>query len=181
MPTKYHFVSSYRLSGSREAIWGTLLDVEAWPSWWHWLKRIEKVKEPQPDDGVGATYRNHMSSPLRIGFVYDTTFMATEQHRRIDVLSTGDLLGRGRFDLADAPNGGTDLSYTWLVETTKWWMNLFAPIGRPALTWNHDRLMDDFGRGLAKTAGVTLIDNRNEIVRPGAPGFFEMPPVAPPS
>jgi hypothetical protein len=54
-------------------------------------------------------------------------------------------------------------------------MNLLAIVGRPAFGWNHDRLMTDFGRGLAKRAGAQLLDLRNETVRPGVPGFHEMP------
>jgi len=35
--------------------------------------------------------------------------------------------------------------------------------------------MTDFGHGLAKRAGVRLIDLRNETVRPSDPRFHEMP------
>ena len=181
MPARYHFFSSYHLSTSREAVWEALQDVESWPSWWRWLKQIETVKDPTSDDGVGASYRNRMSSPLGVGFTYTTTITAVERPRRIDLVSAGDLQGRGQWNLLDAPGGGTVLTYTWLAETTKWWMNLVAPVGRPAFVWNHDRLMTDFGRGFAKAAGATLGETRNEIVRPGDPGFFEMPAPVPPA
>jgi hypothetical protein len=67
------------------------------------------------------------------------------------------------------------VSFAWLVETPKWWMNLFAPIARPAFTWNHDKLMTDFGRGLAKASGGVLTSVGNTARKPGAPGFYEMP------
>lgn len=175
MPAKYHFISSYRLSGDIDAVWDVLMDVDSWPSWWRWQRRIEQVQPAASDDGVGAAYRNYMTSPLGTRFSYVTTITAVERHRQIDIASTGDLQGIGRFSLAQAPDGVLDLTYTWLVETPKWWMSALAVVGRPAFGWNHDRLMDDFGRGLAKTARVKLIEGRNVAVRPGAPGFHEMP------
>lgn len=181
MIAKYHFFSSYRLSASREEVWKVLEDVEAWPSWWPWLKQVETVQQSTADDGVGAAYRSRMSSPLGVRFTYTVTITDVERHRRIGLVSTGDLRGTGRWDLLDAPNSATDAQYTWLAETTKWWMNLVAPLGRAAFGWNHDRLMTDFGRGLAAQTGATIEEIRNEIVRPGAPGFFEMPPAAPPA
>ena len=177
MPAKYHFISSYRLSGDRRAVWEALLDVESWPSWWRWLRRIEQVAAATSDDGVGSAYRNFMTSPLGTRFSYTTTITAVDLHRRIDIASSGDLRGRGRFSLVDAPDGAIDVTYTWLVETTKWWMSALAVVGRPAFGWNHDRLMDDFGHGLASAAGAKLIDARNETVRPSTPGFYEMPAI----
>ena len=177
MAARYHFVSTYRFAGDRSAITRALLDVAGWPTWWRWLRRIEQVQAATSDDGVGAAYRNFMTSPLGTRFTYTTTITAVDGERRIDVGSSGDLRGRGRFLLVDEPAGEVELSYTWLVETTKWWMNLLAIVGRPAFGWNHDRLMTDFGHGLAKRAGVRLIDLRNETVRPSDPRFHTMPAV----
>ena len=51
----------------------------------------------------------------------------------------------------------------------------FAPIARPAFTWNHDKLMTDFGRGLAKASRGVPKSVANTALKPGAPGFYEMP------
>ena len=53
-------------------------------------------------------------------------------------------------------DGGTLVRYNWDVRTTRWWMNLLAPIARPAFNWNHDQLMLDGGRSLARRLGVEL-------------------------
>lgn len=53
--------------------------------------------------------------------------------------------------------------------------DLLAPIARPGFTWNHDKLMTDFGRGLAKATGGELTSVRNWTLKPGAPGFYQMP------
>ena len=175
MAARYHFLSEYTLTSDREATWRALVDIAAWPGWWQALKRIDIVQEARGDDGVGAVYRNHVRAPTGYGFVYSTEIAEVDHLRRIDVISSGDIVGRGRFLVADAPSGGTDVSFAWLVETPRWWMNVLAPLARPAFTWNHDKLMTDFGHGLAKASGGELRKVRNTARKPGSPGFYVMP------
>jgi hypothetical protein len=175
MAARYHFLSSYTLTSSPEALWPALMEVRTWPSSWKWLKRIDIVREATAEDGVGAIYRNHVRAKTGYGFVYTTEIAEVDDLRRIDVLSAGDIVGRGRFLLSARPDGGTDVSFAWLVETPKWWMNLLAPIARPAFTWNHDYLMSDFGKGLAHHTGGELTNVRNETLSPGSPGFHVLP------
>jgi hypothetical protein len=175
MPARYHFISTFSLTSEIEAVWGTLLSIEAWPTWWKGLRRVDVVRAGSGGGGVGAIYRNHVRAPSGYRFVYDTEVVETERLRRIDVRSSGDIVGRGRFLLAEAPHGGTDVSFAWLVETPKWWMSMLAPIARPAFTWNHDRLMTDFGRGLAATSGGELAAVANRARSPGDPQFHVMP------
>ena len=55
-------------------------------------------------------------------------------------------VGRWRFF---EQGGVTAVVYEWNVETTARWMNVLAPLGRPAFEWNHDRVMQAGGEGLA--------------------------------
>jgi uncharacterized protein YndB with AHSA1/START domain len=175
MAARYHFLSDFTMTSRREAVWDALRASEAWPSWWRWLKRIEVVRAATSENGVGAVYRNHIGSPTGYSFTFESEIADVEHLRRIDLTLTGEIDGRIRYVLSDDPSGGTHISYAQLVETPKWWMNLLAPIARPGFTWNHDKLMTDFGRGLAKASGGELVAVRNWTLKPGAPGFYEMP------
>lgn len=175
MAARYHFLSEYTLTSDREAIWSALIAVREWPAWWRGLTRIDVVREATSDDGLGAIYRNHVRAPTGYGFAFSTETTEVDRLRRIDFVMSGEIVGRGRYLVADAPSGGTNVSYAQLVETPKWWMNLFAPLARAAFTWNHDKLMTDFGRGLAATSGGELTMVRHTALKPGAPGFYEMP------
>jgi uncharacterized protein YndB with AHSA1/START domain len=175
MPAEYHFHSGFRITSDREAVWRALTAVDAWPSWWRWAKRIDRLAEATSADGVGARYRNRMASPLRVGFTYETTVAAVVPLRTMEVASTGDLEGRGRFDLADDPEGGTLVTFTWLVVTPRWWMSLLAKVGRPAFAWNHDQLMTAFGRGLASASGGELTEASHRLVGPRDAGYFTFP------
>jgi hypothetical protein len=60
--------------------------------------------------------------------------------------------------LPDAPVEAVDvLLHDPAVRTTRAWMNLAGRLGRPAFGWNHDRVMRDGGRGLARRLGVALV------------------------
>ena len=52
-----------------------------------------------------------------------------------------------------------DAVYDWNVRTTKAWMNLFAPVARPIFRANHDWVMRNGGKGLAKLLGARLLLN----------------------
>lgn len=175
LAARYHFLSDFRMTSSRDAVWTTLMAVEEWPAWWRWLKRIDVVRAATSENGVGAVYRNHVGSPTGYAFEFLGEIADADRLRRIDLILTGEIVGRIRYLLSDDPSGGTRVQYAQLVETPKWWMNLLAPIARPGFTWNHDKLMTDFGKGLAKASGGDLVTVRNWTLKPGAPGFYEMP------
>ena len=177
LAARYHFLSEFTLTSSREAVWAALVAAEAWPSWWRWLKRLEVVRAATSENGVGAVYRNHIGSPTGYSFTFRVEIADTDRLRRIDMALTGEIDGRIRYLLSEGPSGGTHISYAQLVETPKWWMNLLAPIARPGFTWNHDKLMTDFAKGLAQATGGELVTVRNWTLRPGAAGFYEMPAV----
>jgi hypothetical protein len=175
MPAQYHFLSEYAITSGHEAVWTALVDVGGWTGWWSWLRRLDVIRPPAGPDGVGAIYRNTVKAPSGYGFVYDTEIEAVDHGRRIDVLSSGGISGRGRFLLEPREDGGTNLGFAWLVETPARWMNVLAPIARPAFTWNHDKLMSDFGAGLARATGGSLAFVRNSTRKPGSELFWVMP------
>jgi hypothetical protein len=43
------------------------------------------------------------------------------------------------------------------VRTTRSWMNALTPLARPVFRWNHDWVMRQGGRGLARRLGVELL------------------------
>ena len=70
--------------------------------------------------------------------------------------ATGELAGVGRWRFFEE-NGVTAVVYEWNVSTTKWWMNVLAPVARPAFQSNHDYVMRNGGEGIAKLLGARLL------------------------
>jgi hypothetical protein len=68
-------------------------------------------------------------------------------------VAAGELEGVGRWRFFRDDGGSTTLFYQWDVGTTRPWMNALAPLARPALAWNHDRVMAAGGEGLPGASG----------------------------
>ena len=165
---RYHFVSEYTFQGERQAIWRALVDFEHTGQWWKGLKRLEIVRPAASGDGTGLIYRNYARAPLGYTFDYSCEVVGVGPLRRLDLLATGELVGRGRFLLADNSDGTLRLTFHWMVETPKVWITLLTPIARPIFTRNHDRMMTSFGAELAQASSATLISVRNTALSPAA-------------
>ena len=70
--------------------------------------------------------------------------------------AVGELTGTGRWRLFEH-GGVTAVLYEWNVSTSRAWMNLLAPIGRPIFKWNHDWVMARGGEGIARRLGCSLL------------------------
>jgi hypothetical protein len=152
---EYRFLTTWLLGAPRERVWDAIYDSERWPLWWKGVMEAEKLEEGD-EDGVGqfGRYVWRARLPYRVEFFIRTT--RVERPQMLEGDATGELAGIGRWRLFEQ-DGMTAVIYEWNVRTTRAWMNLLAPVGRPAFQWNHDYVMRNGGRGLAKLLGAPLI------------------------
>ena len=152
---EYRFLTTWLLEAPRERVWDAIYDSERWPHWWKGVMEAEKLEEGD-EDGVGqfGRYVWRARLPYRVEFFIRTT--RVERPQMLEGDATGELAGIGRWRLFEQ-DGMTAVIYEWNVRTTRVWMNLLAPVGRPAFQWNHDYVMRNGGRGLAKLLGAPLI------------------------
>ncbi len=152
---EYRFLTTWLLEAPRERVWDAIYDSERWPHWWKGVMEAEKLEEGD-EDGVGqfGRYVWRARLPYRVEFFIRTT--RVERPQMLEGDATGELAGIGRWRLFEQ-DGMTAVIYEWNVRTTRAWMNLLAPVGRPAFQWNHDYVMRNGGRGLAKLLGAPLI------------------------
>ena len=152
---EYRFLTTWLLEAPRERVWDAIYDSERWPHWWKGVMEAEKLEEGD-EDGVGqfGRYVWRARLPYRVEFFIRTT--RVERPQMLEGDATGELAGIGRWRLFEQ-DGMTAVIYAWNVRTTRAWMNLLAPVGRPAFQWNHNYVMRNGGRGLAKLLGAPLI------------------------
>jgi uncharacterized protein YndB with AHSA1/START domain len=144
----YHFVTSWQINAPIERVWEEIYHAERWPSWWKYVAGVDEL-EPGGADGVGRLARLRFRTRLPYTLAFDVRLTCVQPPSKLVAEATGELQGTGCWTLT--PDGdGTLVRYTWDVRTTRWWMNLLAPVARPAFKWNHDQLMREGGESLAR-------------------------------
>lgn len=136
----YSFKTSWQFAAPIEQVWDALIDSTAWPRWWRGVKRVERQGD-EPDDSVGRVERQLWKSRLPYTLAFTMEITAIEHLRRISGRATGELEGTGTW-LLEHRDGVTYVEYDWDVSTTSRWMNLLAPLARPAFAWNHNVVME---------------------------------------
>lgn len=152
---EYALVTEWRLDAPIERVWAALAAPRDWPSWWRYVHSVEEL-EPGDADGVGALRRFTWTSRLPYRLAFDMRSTVVKRPERMEGVASGDLDGSGRWRLR-AEGRTTTVRYEWTVTTGRSWMNLFAPLLAPVFAWNHDQVMREGGRGLARHLGVELL------------------------
>jgi uncharacterized protein YndB with AHSA1/START domain len=155
---KYSFVTVWRVAAQPEHVWDAIAHPLAWPSWWKGVESVEEL-EAGAENGLGALHRYTWKSALPYRLAFDMRVSTVDEPRLLEGTASGELAGTGRWTFTPEP-GGTLVRYAWDIETTRPWMNVLAPLLRPAFEWNHDWVMNSGARGLAAKLGVPA-----EIVR----------------
>jgi len=154
--TTYSFVTIWRVKAPIENVWNEIYHSQDWPVWW---KGVESVVEISKGDerGVGSVHRYTWKSKLPYSLSFDMKTVRIEPPVLLEGIATGELQGHGLWQLSTSGSetagetaGETIVRYDWKVETTKWWMNLLAPIARPLFEWNHNVVMSWGAKGLSE-------------------------------
>ncbi|HWW66409.1 MAG TPA: SRPBCC family protein [Solirubrobacterales bacterium] len=152
---EYRFLTTWLLDSPREPVWEAIYDQERWPQWWRGVEEAEELK-PGAEDGVGTVSRLVWKSLLPYRVEFEVTTTRVEKHQLLEADAVGELEGVGRWRLYEQ-DGATAVLYEWNVSTTKPWMNLMAPLLRPAFEWNHDWVMTRGGEGISRLLGCRLL------------------------
>jgi uncharacterized protein YndB with AHSA1/START domain len=153
---EYAFLTTWLLESPRQPVWEALHDQARWPEWWRGVEEAEELSRLPGGEDVGTVVRMVWKSllPYRVGFEVTTT--RVEHPHLLEGHAVGELEGVGRWRLYEQ-EGITAVLYEWNVRTTKAWMNLLAPLLRPAFEWNHDWVMARGGEGIAALLGCRLL------------------------
>ena len=155
MPSRYRFVTVWRLNAPLAPVWRAVYDADSWPSWWRGVVSVTKLGDGDAT-GVGSRRRYVWRSFLPYSLAFDMEATRIEEPRLIEGRAWGELEGIGLWEFEQG-GGVTTVRYTWDVRTTRAWMNLLSPLARPIFALNHDYVMRQGAKGLAKLLGTQLI------------------------
>jgi hypothetical protein len=151
----YSFLTTWVLAASAADVFDAIHEVERWPEWWRGVESVERL-DGGGNDGVGSVYRHSWRSalPYTVRFEIETTRI--ERPLVLEGRATGELEGIGRWAFAER-DGETVVTYEWSVRTTRPWMNVLAPVGRPVFAWSHNVVMRRGGVCLARRLDAPLV------------------------
>lgn len=162
----YAFLTTWTLNEPVDQVWAAIRDYQQWPEWWPAICEAKQIA-PGDAEGIGeiAAFDFRTRLPYRVRFLMTTTHV--KPPHQLDGRAVGELEGEGRWRLHPS-DGGTVVTYAWEVRTTRWWMNLLAPVARPLFAWNHDQVMKSGEAGLIRLlAGRGAVKTTDQSLRGG--------------
>ncbi len=135
----YRFHDEWFIPHPIEKVWPHIYDGAAYPKWWRCWDSVVPLNEKHGNE-VGARTRitAHGFLPYHVRLVLEVT--SVDAPYTLAVKSTGDLNGRGLWTLR-AAEGGTAITYEWIVQADKPLIKLFSPIVKPLFAQNHHYTM----------------------------------------
>ena len=142
----FGFTDEWRVRAGPDVVREALLDLAGYPRWWPEVRAVGRLG----DDDALVICRSLLP--------YSLELRLTARRRdpdRLEIAMAGDLVGWARFDLSPAPTGaadapGTRLLFTQQVRVAGPLLRLLALPARPAMRWNHTRMMRSGATGLAR-------------------------------
>lgn len=152
---EYAFLTRWRLAAPREQVFDALHASEGWPEWWPGLESVVKLEDGDAE-GRGSLGRYTWRSLIGYRLAFEMRITDVDPPSALAGQAEGELAGTGRFRLREE-GGATAVVFEWRVETRRAWMNALAPVARPVFRWNHDWIMRQGARGLARRLDAQLL------------------------
>ncbi|MBI3935656.1 MAG: SRPBCC family protein [Betaproteobacteria bacterium] len=152
---EYRLTTVWRIDAPLQQVYEAICRPARWPSWWWGVKDVVEL-EPGDERGVGRLLRYTWKALLPYALTFTIRVVRVEPLAALEGIADGELEGTGRWRFSQE-GSITAVCYEWQVRTTKRWMNLLAPIASPLFEWNHNLIMREGGKGLARLLGARLI------------------------
>ncbi|MFA3760599.1 SRPBCC family protein [Yersinia sp. 2544 StPb PI] len=151
---EYRFSTIWQVKAPLQAVWDILCHPDMWPYWW---KSLEQIIEIEKGDlqGIGALHRYTWKGVLPYRITFDIHVVTIMPLHLLEGQASGEVEGIGQWSLFY--NGSdTIVRYDWHIRTNTRWMNCLAPIAAPLFRWNHDSVMREGAKGLARKLGTQV-------------------------
>ena len=167
----YMFETEWVVSAPIDDVFDLISRPDTYSTWWPHVKESRTI-DSGDESGVGHTAEYLIKSPWGYKMRFELKAIEAEKPNRVRSLVRGDLVGTATYYLERRPEG-TLARLHWYVSTTKRWMNIVAPVARPAFAFAHRYIMYEGCRGMAKRLGAKLLAAESRMV--GSPTPVPIP------
>ncbi|HEX6311021.1 MAG TPA: SRPBCC family protein [Acidimicrobiia bacterium] len=140
MPAPFRFDRRWTFPVTPADLWATVSRTREYPDWWNWLRDFDTDGAPE---GLheGASARCVIRAPLPYALRFTVEVEQVVEAELVDSRIRGDLEGPARLEIAPA-GGGCTARLAWSLDLRDPVLRRFAVVGRPAMAWAHDRVVD---------------------------------------
>jgi ribosome-associated toxin RatA of RatAB toxin-antitoxin module len=144
--TPYRFKTDWEFNAALPRTWSIVLDLQRYPERWKNFRHVRLLS----GDGqsVGSTAECVVRGSLPYSLRYTIEVINVQRHQSMDLFSTGDLVGTGRWEFVELAPARCRATYYWDVATTNPILNLLAPLARRFMAQNHEQVMANGYRAL---------------------------------
>ena len=155
MPSPFRFDRSWHFEVTPAELWATLSRTDGYREWWPWLRSFT-LDTGDGEDALetGRTARVVIQAPLPYQLRCAVHVDDAALEERLVTTVDGDLRGPARLDLRPVADG-TEARLAWTFELQAPLLRALAVLGRPAMAWAHDRIVE---RGLVQFEGHALLE-----------------------
>jgi hypothetical protein len=144
----------YAFEAERPAVWAAMGSLDAYRRWWPWLAGFEARALEEGDVWVAT-----VQPPLPYRLRFTVTLTEVQAAELVVATVDGDVRGRARLELADAPQG-CDVHLVSDLGPGHRALQAVAVVARPVVVRSHDWVLDTGARQFAQRA----------LPRPGGDG-----------
>jgi len=156
---EYRLLTIWRIEAPLEEVYAAIHNPLRWPDWWPAVQKVEQAAAGDAD-GINSVWRYSWQGQLPYRVVFEVCATRIEKLVAIEGTARGDLEGVGRWQFSR--QGAVSIVHCeWHVRSTRWWMNLIAPLARSMFIRNHARVMAQGGEGLARLLGSPLVSQEH--------------------
>jgi uncharacterized protein YndB with AHSA1/START domain len=155
VPSPFRFDRSWHFEVTPAELWSTLSHTERYREWWPWLRSFAidgAVGDGDDALTTGRTAEVTIQAPLPYQLHCTVRVDDAVRDQRLVTTVDGDLRGPARLELRPV-DGGTEARLAWEFELRAPLLRTLAILGRPAMAWAHDRIVE---RGLVQFEGHAL-------------------------
>ena len=172
---EYRLLTIWRIEVPPEEVYAAIHNSLRWPDWWPGVQHVEQAAAGDAD-GINSVWRYSWLGQLPYRVAFEVCATRIETLVAIEGTARGDLEGIGRWHFSR--RGAVSIVHCeWHVRSTRWWMNLIAPVARPMFIRNHALVMEQGGRGLARLLRASLLgqENIDLMAATAAPAVYTRP------
>jgi len=156
---EYHLLTIWRIEAPLERVYGAIHNSLHWPDWWVGAEKVEQMASGD-SNGINNIRRYSWRGELPYPVVFEVRATRIEKLVAIEGTAHGDLEGVGRWRFS-RKGVVSIVHYEWHVRSTKWWMNIVAPLARSMFIRNHTLVMTQGGEGLARLLKSSRLRQEN--------------------